>query len=107
MIQFPLSRQLEGNAIELSEEQWKIVEEYYHLSLTEKLSEDEQEQMISILEIAETDGLIDFWINELDHIVAHKLNLINENNCKNGQALVREHILFPSEQLDEFIQKKS
>lgn len=101
MIQFPLPKEVESNVLSLSEEQRKVVEDYYRLALLENLSEDEQERMVEILENAQIDTLIEFWINEIDHIVGHKLNLIDDKMCRNEQALVKEHIVFPCESPDE------
>jgi hypothetical protein len=72
-----------------------IIREYCKLSSQENLSEADADRLSQILEIAESDEWIDFWLNEADHFLAHELNLTNREsiyNFENQQAKLREHL---------------
>ncbi|MBD2465733.1 peptidoglycan-binding protein [Oscillatoria sp. FACHB-1407] len=64
--------------------------------------------MSEILELAESDGVLDFWLNEADHFLAHELNLTNKESIykfENQLANLREHLehqLIENEKLDLF-----
>jgi hypothetical protein len=77
----------------LSLETRSIVQEYCYLATLNNLSEQQQERMVEILKVAEADSILDFWINEADHFIGHKLDLIDENSCKNQQARLREYLV--------------
>lgn len=80
---------------DLSPDSLRIVREYCSLAVKEDLCEDDETRMREILELAEADGLLDFWLNEADHFLAHELDLTNrESICRfeNQQAHLREHL---------------
>jgi murein L,D-transpeptidase YcbB/YkuD len=80
---------------DLSPDALGIVREYCSLAVKKNLCDDDEVRMNAILELAETDGLLDFWLNEADHFLAHELGLTNrESICRfeNQQAHLREHL---------------
>ena len=54
-----------------------MAQEYYHLSLRQQPSAMEEDRMTAILQMAETDRLLSFIIDETDHILGHELGLID------------------------------
>jgi len=72
--------------IQISEFHIKEVLEYCRLASRPTLSEVEADRMAEILESAQSDSLLDFLINEADHLLAHNLDLIDEYLIKNEQA---------------------
>jgi hypothetical protein len=93
MIEFHKKKPINSIDLPLSPEIRSIVREYCHLATLNNLSEQEQERMVEILKVAEVDSILDFWINEADHFIGHKLDLICENSCKNQQARLREYLV--------------
>jgi murein L,D-transpeptidase YcbB/YkuD len=72
-----------------------IVREYCKLAVRQNLSDFEAERLTQILKQAESDGWLDFWINEADHFLAHELNLTGNQSiyaCENQQAKLREYL---------------
>lgn len=68
--------------------------EYGRLSTLSELSEREADRLAEILEQANHDRFLDFWIVEIDHIVGHYLGELEETerqSYKNQKALLREH----------------
>ncbi|GJD22650.1 hypothetical protein RIVM261_076060 [Rivularia sp. IAM M-261] len=58
-----------------------IAKEYYELASLLEISDYAAERMIQILEAAQTDGNLNFIINEIDYIIAQKNNLLNQEDC--------------------------
>lgn len=72
-----------------------LVREYCRLAVQRPLSDADMNRLEQILTLAESDGLLDFWINEADHFLAHELALTDESSihaCENQQAMLREHL---------------
>ncbi|MGD1910949.1 MAG: hypothetical protein ACFB2X_08870 [Rivularia sp. (in: cyanobacteria)] len=88
---------MNSQKIPLTREQKQIIQEYCYLATLKSLSEEQSEQMSEILEIAIADEVIDFLIAEADHFIGHKFNIIDDNECKNCQANLREYLLFKQE----------
>ncbi|HEY9298734.1 MAG TPA: peptidoglycan-binding domain-containing protein [Phormidium sp.] len=71
------------------------VQEYCKLAVRQTLSDSEAQRMLEILEEAESDSRLEFWIDEADHFLAHELNLTDENSIndyENQLAWLREYI---------------
>lgn len=58
----------------------KFVQEYYKLASLPELSERDAERMAAILELAQYDDELNFWINKIDHLVAEELDLLEEGS---------------------------
>ena len=72
-----------------------LVREYCRLASKKHLSESDADRLSEILELAESDGWLDFWLNEADHFLAHELDLTNKEsvyNFENQQAKLRGHL---------------
>lgn len=52
-----------------------LVREYCHLAARPSLNDAESQRMEDLLAQAETDGRLDFWINEADHFIDHAIGL--------------------------------
>jgi murein L,D-transpeptidase YcbB/YkuD len=52
-----------------------IVKEYCDIASLKSLSKHHEDRMVEILEMAEGNGALDFWLNEADHFMDHELNL--------------------------------
>lgn len=79
-------------AFPLTPEKQKLLKEYFRLALLSKLSSSEGQRMSEIIEMTQKDKILEFWLSEADHIIGHKLNLIDENECKNQQAKLQEYL---------------
>ncbi|WP_413164832.1 hypothetical protein ACL6C3_01895 [Capilliphycus salinus ALCB114379] len=78
----------------------KVVLQYWELACLPYLSDKQQEQLAEILERATESEVLTFWIAEIDHIIAHKLGLLNpeeRTSYQNQQALLREYLAINSE----------
>lgn len=83
----------------LSPERMEIVREYCKLRLLPDLSEEQANRIAEILELADTDRIVDFLITEADHSLGHYLGLLDEasrHSYKNQQALLREYLGTPN-----------
>ncbi|MBE9178115.1 peptidoglycan-binding protein [Oculatella sp. LEGE 06141] len=72
-----------------------IVHEYCKLASKKELSPCDADRLNDILELAETDGWLDFWINEADHFMAHELGNTDPTSIyhfENQQAKLRERL---------------
>lgn len=89
-----------GNAVEsinqlLAPSLMEIVREYCSLMNLTELSDLEEERLAEILELANSDNCLDFWINEANHFIGHELGLLKEddrNFYKDQQAKMREYL---------------
>jgi hypothetical protein len=73
----------------------EVVREYCSLMLRPELSELEEERLAEILELANYDSQLNFWIDESNHFIGHELNLLKEDDkhfYKNQQAKMREYL---------------
>ncbi|MEA5507001.1 hypothetical protein VB735_28685 [Halotia wernerae UHCC 0503] len=96
MINVSFSNGIKNPELSLTDEQKKIIIEYCCLASLNTLSEEQVQQIAYILEIAQLDPIINFWITEADHFIAHNLNIIDEEEHKNLQAILREHLVTDS-----------
>ena len=69
-----------------------IVSEYFTLSVLDRLTEEQANRTADILNQAETDPLLSFLLDEADHAVGHLLNLINVEETRAEQAVLRRAI---------------
>ena len=96
-----------GNQIPLTPESKKIIQEYFQLALLPQLSQSQAQRMSEIMEMAESSEILSFWLNEADHLIGHKLNLIDEDECKNQQARLREYLDAKYLEVKQFTSQKS
>ena len=69
--------------------------EYYELASLYHLSEQQEERLSQILEQATCSEILAFWIAEIDHILSHKLSLLELEDRKSYQdqkAFLREYL---------------
>ncbi|NEQ41368.1 MAG: CHAT domain-containing protein, partial [Okeania sp. SIO3I5] len=62
----------------LTSKQKSLLQKYYELTNLSELSQHEAEQMEKILERAESDDLLNYWIEKIDGLVYEKLGLLTE-----------------------------
>ncbi|NEO57626.1 MAG: hypothetical protein F6K54_33895 [Okeania sp. SIO3B5] len=55
-----------------------LLQHYYELTNLSELSKHEAEQMEKILERAESDDLLNYWIEKIDRLVYEDLGLLTE-----------------------------
>lgn len=71
------------------------VEEYQYLGTLDKLSDSEADRLIEILELAQSNSLLNYLIQEVDIYLADKLNLL-DFDClhyyENQRAKLREYL---------------
>jgi hypothetical protein len=67
----------------------ELVREYCQLATCPSLSDAESQRMDELLAQAETDGRLDFWINEADHFIDHAIGL---GNATRVYASVNENL---------------
>jgi hypothetical protein len=65
----------------------KFVQEYYKLATLPELSERDEERMAAILELAQYDDDLNYWINKVDHLVAEELDLLEEDSSDGDQPV--------------------
>jgi len=86
---------LEDHFLSCTSAHMKNIKDYYSLRLLPHLSEEQADRIGAILEMANTDDVINFWINEIDHSHGHRLNFLDNasrHSYKNQQALLREYL---------------
>lgn len=85
-----------------------IAERYYRLSMQKNLGPRDAEEIDSILGMAASDRQLEFLLNEVDHMVAHDLDLIDPDYIQAQQHDLEKRILVKkcSEQVSEHIQDK-
>jgi succinate dehydrogenase flavin-adding protein (antitoxin of CptAB toxin-antitoxin module) len=72
-----------------------IILDYYCLARLKTLSESQANRLAAILEKACDDHLLNFLLNEFDHLLGHELGYLEESDrqvYKNQQALLREYL---------------
>ena len=67
-----------------------IAQEYYALSLRTAPTEAESDRLAAILQMAESDRLLSFIIDETDHILGHELDLIDIKTIRAQQEQLRQ-----------------
>jgi len=73
----------------------EIIHEYYKIASLYDLKENESKRMDEILEQATRDNLLDFWISEIDHLLGHRLGLLDDMKRKSyadQKAMLREYL---------------
>lgn len=68
---------------------------YYRLATCGELSDEDADHLADIYQKAESAPLLNFLINEVDHILNRRLGLLTEDcikNYKNQQSYLREHL---------------
>ena len=68
------------------------IKDYMSLSMAKSMTESEEEYYDSLLKKAEDNGTFDFLVNEIDHVLGHRQDLINIMEISDIQALLRERI---------------
>lgn len=72
-----------------------ILHEYYKLSVSVSLSDQQAERMEEILQKAEEEEILNFLLTEVDYILNEKFGLFSNENIeqyKNQQAYLREYL---------------
>jgi hypothetical protein len=72
-----------------------VVVEYARLNRSTQLDLEEQELLDQILEAAQANELLDFWLSEVDHILSHQQGDLDEDArefYKDQYAVLREYI---------------
>ena len=88
-----LTHQAIASDLACKSERYKdLVLEYCLLALRESLTEAEQERMGQIYDMAIADPVLNFWLEEGDHLVAHHLGLVDETFIKQQQDGLRRSI---------------
>ncbi|NJR70046.1 MAG: hypothetical protein HC771_16405 [Synechococcales cyanobacterium CRU_2_2] len=75
----------------------KIVHEYARITYrcNHPRSEEEEELIDDILKMAETNGVLEFWLSEIDHILGHLQGNLDEDareSYKDQYAVLREYL---------------
>ncbi|MDY6901540.1 MAG: hypothetical protein SWZ49_26195 [Cyanobacteriota bacterium] len=84
---------LNGNRIlPLTAELQKVVLEYYKLASVKYLSDTQANRLAEILNIAQINPTVNFWITKADYFINERLNLIDKDELKNKQAKLREYL---------------
>ncbi|MBD1859959.1 MULTISPECIES: peptidoglycan-binding domain-containing protein [Leptolyngbya] len=71
--------------IQESQKHLAVLQEYYKLECQQRLNDTEVNRVQEILEQAQKDPLLDFLIDEVDHILAHEFGLIDEQFIQQQQ----------------------
>lgn len=69
-----------------------LIREYIDLTKLSELNEYQSKRYGEILFLAERNEDIDFLINETEHILGHKLGILDVELIKNSQSLLRERL---------------
>lgn len=72
----------------------KLVLEYAELAIQPSLTDAEADRLGEILETAAENPTLNFWITELEHLISHRLSLLNEDDresYKDQEAMMREY----------------
>jgi hypothetical protein len=91
------SSDLEENSLinPISQSTLEIIFEYYKIASLDDLKENESKRINEILEQATRDNLLDFWISEIDHLLGHRLGLLDDMRRKSyadQKAMLREYL---------------
>lgn len=84
--------ELSNPLLSSAEQHRDILLEYRQLALQPTMTEPEQDRMGEILAIAVDDSTLNFWITEIDHLIAHHLGLIDPDLIEQQQAHLRQAI---------------
>lgn len=81
--------------INTPESYFSKLDNYCDLALSQELTDDEADKLAAIYTEAEYDPLLNFFITELDRILAERQTLLDDRaieQYKNQQAWLREHL---------------
>jgi hypothetical protein len=73
----------------------QFVLKYWKLVSKNNLSDKELDFLDEILIYATEDPILEFWLAEIDHIIAHRLGLLDENSrefYEDSHSFLREYI---------------
>lgn len=62
-----------------------VIEEYYRLICQQTLREEDSDRIQEILDNAQDNPMLDFLIDEVDHILGHEFKLIDEKSIREQQ----------------------
>ncbi|MEA5567501.1 hypothetical protein [Anabaena sp. UHCC 0399] len=99
-------KEIKISELSLTHEQMILIIEYLYLARLNSLSEQQTQRISDILEIAQQDPKIDFWLTEADQFIGQQLNLINEYEYKNLQAKLREYLVTDCNNLSQTTSRK-
>ena len=80
---------------QLTAEKKSLIQEYSKLANLPELSESNADRMGEILEMAESDDLLSFWIEKIDEEISERLGLFSEENLdyyENQKARIKEFL---------------
>lgn len=80
--------------IQRSKAHLAVLREYYKLECQQTLSEEEADRIEEILDQAQQDPLLDFLIDEVDHVLGHEFRLIDEKFIQEQQNKLKPKIEF-------------
>lgn len=100
------AKEIKISDLSLTYEQMNLIREYLHLARLNSLSEQQTQRISDILDIAQKDSKIDFWLTEADQFIGQQLNLINEYEYKNLQAKLREYLVTDCNNLSQITYRK-
>jgi hypothetical protein len=96
----PLDRDLKAllfePLIQISQGYREIFLEYCLLSLQEDRTEVEEQRLDALYEQAIDDSVLNFWLEEADHLIAHLLEIIDDAYLEDQQDKLRRLIRFQS-----------
>jgi hypothetical protein len=78
--------------VEHSLEYRNIIHDYWTLASRPTLTESEADRLEQILHKAQSEPLLEFLLDEIDHILAHELGLLDEQFIKHQQDELRKAI---------------
>lgn len=83
----------------LNKETLVLVKEYSYIASQERLSEQDADRLSEIIELAQEDSCLDFWMNEVDHFLDHELGLVTGKfiypfETANQTQVLAEHLNF-------------
>ncbi|NET32533.1 MAG: hypothetical protein F6K19_11050 [Cyanothece sp. SIO1E1] len=81
-----------GELIDLCLSYKEVVNEYFVLCLQPTLTVAEASRLQEILEQAQAHSILEFLLDEADHVLAHEMDLIDEKSIKDQQAKLAKSI---------------
>jgi hypothetical protein len=91
----PVLQKNESVLEQSSSDVMKLALEYARLASLPQLSEKDANRLEEILAIANHIDILNFWITEVDHILGHHLDLLDEDNresYQDQQALLKDYV---------------
>ena len=83
-----------------------LVKEYSAIASQPRLSEADANRLAEIIRLAEDNGCLEFWINEVDHFLAHELEFqtgqtIYPFETENQKIVLSEHLSLWTQKIEE------